>query len=86
MSHLSPQEIETSVREIIQRITGLEENEIKPEDHFYQDLGIDSIKGIELAVGLQEKFKIRLDDSKIPELVNVKLVVEELQRLLANNS
>lgn len=84
MSNLNQKEIEATVREIIQRITGLEENEIKPEDHFYKDLGIDSIKGIELAVGLQEKFKIRLDDSKIPEMVNVKLVVEELQRLLNN--
>lgn len=82
MGNLSAQEIEIAVREIIERITGLDEHEIKTEDHFYQDLGIDSIKGIELAVALQEKFKIRLDDTTVPKLVNIKLVVEELERLL----
>ncbi len=84
MGNLSSKELEAIVSEIIQRMTGLEADEIKPGDHFYQDLGIDSIKGIELVVALQEKFNIRLDDSKIPQLINIKLVVEELERLLSD--
>ncbi len=84
MGNLSRKELEEMVSQIIQRITGLDADEIKTEDHFYQDLGIDSIKGIELAVGLQDKFKIILDDMVIPKLVNVKLVVDELEPLLNN--
>lgn len=79
---LTQKELESEVIQIIERITGLDAEEIKPEDHFYKDLEIDSIKGIELAVGVQEKFDIRLDDNIVPKLTNVKLVVEELQRLL----
>ena len=42
----------------------------------------DSIKGIEMSVALQEKYNIRIDDSIIPKLTNVKLVAEEVHRLL----
>ena len=76
------QDLETEIRQIIFKMTGLEMQEISLEAHFYKDLGIDSIKGIEMTVALQEKYHIRINDSTIPNLVNLKLVTEEVYRLL----
>ena len=72
--------LEEQVVEIICKITGMEPSEITKTGHLYRDLGIDSIKGIELVVGVQEKFKIRVDDSKLASLVTVELIAEEIKQ------
>ena len=82
MSQINIKDLETQIREIICNMTGMEIEEVTLEGHFYRDLGIDSVKGIEMAVALQEKYNIRLDDSMLPKLTNVKLVAEEVNRLL----
>ncbi len=83
MPKISMKDLETQIREIICDMTGMEMEEVTLEGHFYRDMGIDSVKGIEMAVALQEKYNIRLDDSMLPKLINVKLVAEEVNRLLS---
>lgn len=83
MSKISVKKLETQIREIVCSMTGMEMEGVTLEGHLYRDLGIDSIKGIEMAVALQEKYNIRLDDSMLPELTNVKLIAEEVDRLLS---
>jgi len=74
--------LEKDVKLMISGMTGLKPEEISPDAHLYNELGIDSIKGIELAVALQEKYSIRVKDSRISQLTTVKLVVEEIKGLL----
>lgn len=74
--------LEEDVKLIISGMTGLKPEKISSEAHLYNDLGIDSIKGIELTVALQEKYGIRVKDSRISQLTTVKLVVEEIKELL----
>ncbi len=83
MQDVELDEIENKVKEMISTATGIELEKIKPEVHLYRDLGVDSIKGIELVVALQQKFGLRVDDAKIQELVTPRLIVEEMKRLLA---
>ena len=75
-------ELEEPIREIVCNVNGLETEDVTLETHFYKDLGIDSIKGVEMAVALQEKYDIRIDDAILPKLTNLKLVIEEVDRLL----
>jgi acyl carrier protein len=75
-------EIEDIIKGIISKITGMEKDEIKNDVHLYRELGIDSIKAIELIVGIQERFHIRIDDSKIEKITSVKSSAVEVQRLL----
>lgn len=83
MQNVELDEVENTVREMISTATGIDLEDIKPDVHLYRDLGVDSIKGIELVVELQQKFGLRVDDAKIPELVTPRLIVEETKRLLA---
>ena len=80
MSEMNIQEIEDSIKKIICKITGMEKEEITSDAHLYRELGIDSIKAIELVVGIQGKFNIRVDDSKIERITSVKLAAEEVKR------
>ena len=76
------QEIKIKIQEMISRMTGLEKEEITLEANFYRDLGIDSIKAIELTVALQELFGIEIDDDTIPGITSLDKVVKEVYRLL----
>lgn len=81
-----PDNLEEQVKKIVSEMTGLKSERIDPEAHLYNDLGVDSLKGIELAVAVQEKFGIRVSDSRISQINTVKLVVEEVKRLLAKKT
>ncbi len=82
MSEIKLEMLEEQVLSIICRITGMESKEITRDGHLYQDFGIDSIKAIELLVSIQEKFNIRVDDSKVQNLITVAVIAEEIKRLL----
>lgn len=86
MKNTDHQTLEQSVITLMQHITGMPEADIIPDKHFYEELGIDSIKGIELLVVLQEKYQIQLDDSVLPKMISVKAVVAELEKALVDQS
>ena len=81
LSDIKMEDIENQIIKILCEMTGREEGEIKKDAHFYKDLGIDSIKGIELIVSLHQKLNIQIPDYKIPELYSVNKVAEEVKRL-----
>lgn len=83
MSENALNNLESEVKNIISAMTGLKPENIASHVHMYNDLGIDSIKAIELVVAIQEKFGIRVSDAKIPQLTTVKLVAGEIGELLA---
>lgn len=77
-----PENLEEDVKLIISGITGMDPAKIGSEVNLYNELGIDSIKGIELVVALQEKYNIRIKDTRIPQLNTVKAVAKEIKQLL----
>lgn len=83
MNPLNIAEIEQQVCNVICDVTGLKIDGIRKDANLYTDIGIDSIKGIELTVALQEKFSIQIDDSKIRDLTSVVLIAGEVSRLLS---
>lgn len=82
MSGISLEELENQIVEIICKITGMEKDEITMDGHLYRDLEIDSIKGIELVVAIQEKYNIRIDDSKVENLTTIESIAKEVKRSL----
>lgn len=71
-------------KEIIQMLsdmTGFEPEEIKPEMHIIRDLGVDSLKVIEIATAIEQKFKVIVKESQMKKIQTVGesiAVVEEL--------
>ena len=61
------------LKEIIASITGLEVEEINDNDDLVADIGVDSLKVIELVTGIERKYKVRVKDS---QLANVKTVLD----------
>lgn len=74
--------VEKEIIAIIAEISGVDEQEIKPETSFVQDLEIDSIKTIEITVAIEKKFKISVRDEDVPKITTVREAVALTKRLL----
>jgi len=68
-------EVFKTVKLIAAQTIGLDENEIKPESDFINDLGCDSLLLAELLMILEDKFKIRIPDIYAEKIKTVNDVV-----------
>jgi len=57
---------------------GISLTEIRPESRIVEDLGADSLEAVELAIKLEERFEIEIDDQVAARLVTVQDVIEYL--------
>ncbi|MEW6008888.1 MAG: acyl carrier protein [Candidatus Omnitrophota bacterium] len=76
--------LEKDLVQLIADITGRDPAELKPEVNFWKDLGIDSIKAIEITVAIERKYKISIRDEQIPKITTigeaVKVVKQSLEK------
>ena len=68
--------IEDKVKNIIVEQLGVDEKEVKPEAHFVDDLGADSLDVVELVMALEEEFKLEISDEDAEKLTTVKQAVD----------
>ena len=61
---------------------GVSLTEIRPESRIVEDLGADSLEAVELAIRLEERFEIEIDDQVAARLVTVQDVIEYLAATL----
>jgi acyl carrier protein len=76
------QNIENEILSIISEVSGADEEEVKLDSNLINDLEIDSIKAIEIAVAVEKKYKISIRDEDIPKIVTPRQIVELTQKLL----
>ncbi len=65
------EEITARLREIVMDRLDVEEDQIKPEASFVEDLGADSLDIVELIMGIEEEFDIEIPDEDAEKLTNV---------------
>jgi acyl carrier protein len=68
--------IEDKVKNIIVEQLGVDEKEVKPEAHFVDDLGADSLDVVELVMALEEEFKLEISDEDAEKLTTVKHAID----------
>ena len=65
------EEIIAGLAEIIEEVTGIEPSEVTMEKSFVDDLDIDSLSMVEIAVQAEDRFGVKIPDD---ELANLKTV------------
>ncbi len=68
------------VRTIIAEQLGIEESEIKPESHFVNDLGADSLDTVELVMAMEEEFGIEIPDEEAEKINTVQSAVDYVSK------
>jgi acyl carrier protein len=63
--------VEEKVKHIIVEQLGVDEDEVKPEAAFVDDLGADSLDVVELVMALEEEFGLEISDEDAEKLTTV---------------
>lgn len=63
--------LEEQVKGVIADVIRKDVNELKLDANFWKDLGVDSIKAIEITVAIERNFKISIRDEQIPQISTV---------------
>jgi acyl carrier protein len=72
---MTEQEILAGLGEIIEEIAGVPADEVTPGKSFVDDLDIDSLSMVEIAVAAQDRFGVEIPDDQLKDLTTVQDVV-----------
>ena len=72
---MNDQEILAGLGEIVEEIAGVPADEVTPGKSFVDDLDIDSLSMVEIAVAAQDKFGVEIPDDQLKDLTTVQDVV-----------
>ncbi|MDR1651265.1 MAG: acyl carrier protein [Synergistaceae bacterium] len=64
-------EIMVKLKELVIDRLNVEEDQIKPDASFIEDLGADSLDIVELIMGIEEEFDVEIPDEDAEKLTNV---------------
>jgi acyl carrier protein len=68
--------IDDKVKHIIVEQLGVDEDEVKAEAHFVDDLGADSLDVVELVMALEEEFGLEISDEDAEKLSTVQQAID----------
>ena len=81
----SQEDLIAGLAEIIEEVTGIEPSEVTIEKSFVDDLDIDSLSMVEIAVQTEDKYGVKIPDEDLAGLRTVGDAVNYLQKLEAEN-
>ena len=81
---MTDQEILAGLGEIVEEIAGVPADEVTPNKSFVDDLDIDSLSMVEIAVAAQDKFGVEIPDDRLKDLTTVQDVVNYVAKNAQN--
>ncbi|GAA3692485.1 meromycolate extension acyl carrier protein AcpM [Gordonia hankookensis] len=79
------EELIAGIAEIIEEVTGIEPSEVTLEKSFVDDLDIDSLSMVEIAVQTEDKYGVKIPDEDLAGLRTVGDAVAYIQKLETEN-
>ncbi|AZI58188.1 acyl carrier protein [Nakamurella antarctica] len=77
------EDVLTGLSEIIEEVAGVSAADVSPEKSFTDDLDIDSLSMVEIAVQAEDRFGVKIPDD---ELANLKTVADAVTYIESNKS
>ena len=78
----APDNLELEIKQVIANITGRSVEDLKSEANLWNELGVDSIKAIEITVAIEKHYRISVRDEQIPTITNIKQAAEIVRQAL----
>jgi acyl carrier protein len=72
-------EILSGLAEIVEEVAGIDAGEVSADKSFVDDLDIDSLSMVEIAVAAQDEFGVEIPDEQLKHLKTVKDVINFIQ-------
>lgn len=77
------EEIVAGIAEIVEEVTGIDAADVTLEKSFVDDLEIDSLSLVEIAVQLEDKYEVKIPDEDLASLRTVGDAVVYVQKMEA---
>ncbi|MDR3255922.1 MAG: acyl carrier protein [Synergistaceae bacterium] len=68
---MNSEEVMAKLKELVMDRLNVEEDQIKLDASFVEDLGADSLDIVELIMGIEEEFEVEIPDEDAEKLTNV---------------
>ena len=78
---MANEEITQGLAEIVEEVAGVDKGEVTVDKSFVDDLDIDSLSMVEIAVQAEDKFGVKIPDD---ELANLKTVGDAVDYIVKN--
>jgi len=78
--------VEKEITSIISDVAEVETNEVKIDSNLVKDLGINSIKAIEIIVALEKKYKISIRDEDVPKITTPGQIISLTESLITKRA
>lgn len=79
-------DIVSGLAEIVEEVTGVKKDEVTPDKNFVDDLDVDSLSMVEIAVQTEEKYGIEIPDERMRGMRTVRDVVDYIKRVTIGRS
>ena len=83
---LTEQEILARIKSVLTTTFEMDESRLKPETHLFQDLDLDSIDAIDLAVEMEKEVGFKLKEEDLRQIRTIQDILNTVQRVLQNKS
>ena len=68
--------IDQDVRQLIADIIEMEPDQIPPDAHLVEDLGMDSMMALEILASIEKKFRIKIPEEDLPKITTLNNAIE----------
>jgi acyl carrier protein len=72
-------DIETSVRDVITRVSHVDVSSLGRDDDLVEHLGVDSLQGLQILAGVEKRFDVRLPDDELITLRTIGRIQAAIQ-------
>ena len=79
-------DIVSGLAEIVEEVTGVKKDEVTPDKNFVDDLDVDSLSMVEIAVQTEDKYGIEIPDERMRGMRTVRNVVDYIKRVAIGRS
>ena len=83
MTTAAPEQIREQLADIVNEVAGVPAEDVQLDKSFIDDLDVDSLSMVEIAVAAEERFEVRIPDEEIKNLRTVGDAVAYIERAQA---
>ncbi|MEF2965924.1 acyl carrier protein [Paenibacillus sp. M1] len=68
--------VASEVKGLVAEIVGVEKEALDPDANFMDDLGLDSLKALEILAAIENQYKITIDPERLQEMTSLNQVIQ----------
>lgn len=75
-------DFEKEIKDLVCEIIEMEQDALDPDASFSDDLGIDSLRALEILAAIENKFSITIEPEKLKDMTTLNKVIEVARNCL----